>query len=770
MLMAKRKISSQRKIFQQSQWIAMPDNIGSLASKKGRRKDSRKKNPELNHAPMFRHEFNISDSVVSATMNICGLGYYEASINNQRVGDHVLDPAQTDYEERVFYVSYDTMEYLTTGKNCIGVMLGNGWYNQDRVWGKKGFSYGQPKLICELHITLVNGNKIIIGSNGSWKCAPGPVTDNNVYAGECYNANLEHLGWDTINFDDSAWTNAVLASSPGGKMELQEMPPIRKIEDIQPINITLIGEGQYIVDMGQNFSGWARIQVNTDAGVEIRLRFAETIDIEGNIDTASTGLFATKVEQIDCYITKGTGVEIWEPRFTYHGFRFVEVSGWPGDLSVENIIGVVVHTDLHLAGEFECSDERLNQLHRMVLWTHRSNIHGIPEDCPARERCGWLGDANMIAEFSMWNYQAKIFWEKYLGDIETTRSTNKGIPCNIAPGKRGEKSNANPDWAATLIMLPWYIYVQYGDSKVLNNHWKGMTTLMKYYKKSAKKWIITRGYGDWFDPGHISICTHTPPSLTSTFWFYRCAIVMKAAAKVLKISSKAEEYTNWAHRIKDSAIHKFFDPESGSFGSQTANSMALEFGIVPKGENSRILKALVTDIKERNIHLSTGIMGVRFLFEVLTRHNYGDLALALMHQNSYPSFGDLISRGATTLWECWGEKEHDKQHGARSLNHPMMGGYDNWFYNTLAGIRPDPTNPGFKHFFLAPHPISGLKWTRTYYNCPFGRITSDWSVSDGVLEWTIEVPQGTTATVSLPFTQQTKHLKPGQHKLKDIQK
>lgn len=700
-------------------------------------------------------------------MNICGLGYYEAWINQARVGDHVLDPAQTDYESRVFYVSHDITALVHPGRNCIGLMLGNGWYNQDRVWGRNGLSYGAPRLICELRLILADGSTRITGSNESWKWAPGPVVDNNIYAGERHEARLELPNWADPGFDDSSWTDAAIVSAPGGKLVLQEIPPIRKIEVLKPIKITPVAGGRHVVDMGQNFSGWARIHVKADAGTEITLRFAETVSEDGNVDTASTGVFATKVEQVDSYIARGDGVETWEPRFTYHGFRYVEVSGWPGDLNEDDISGIVIHTDLPLAGNFECSDGRLNRLHRMALWTHRSNIHGIPEDCPARERCGWLGDANMVAEFSTWNYNAKSFWEKYLDDIETTRANNNGIPGNVAPGKRGTRGPAQPDWAAAFILIPWYVHVQYGDSKVLNDHWRGMEELMEYYKKIANSWILEKGYGDWFDPGAPVICTNTPPSLTSTFWFYRCAQVMSSAASVLGLPGEEEKYASWAARIKDSAINEFFDRDEGSYESQTANAMALALGIIPAGEESRVLDALVADIRNNDMHLTTGIMGVRFLFEVLTRHGHGDMALALMHQDTYPSFGHLISRGATTLWEHWGEKEHDTHHGPRSLNHPMMGGFDNWFYNTLAGIRADPDQPGFKHFFLAPHPIPGLDWVRCFHESPFGRIESNWEMKDGTFRWTAVVPRGTSTTVKLPFSQEVQELGPGTHSLLD---
>jgi alpha-L-rhamnosidase len=731
-----------------------------------------------NCAPLLRREFQIDGAVSSATLRVCGLGYYEAWINGRRVGDHVLDPAPTDYGERVFYVSYEVSDLLRSGANTIGVMLGNGWYNQDRVWSKKvvhddgstsavtGLSYGQPRLLAELRVIYQDGRTDALHTDTGWRWTPGPIVDNNIYAGEVYDARREVDGWCLPEFDDSPWPSVSVLPPPGGTLEEQVVPPMRRIEERRPTKISHVGKGEFVVDLGQNVSGWARIRVEAPAGTEIKMRFAETIFADGTIDTASTGVFATTVEQIDRYICRGKGLETWEPRFTYHGFRYIEVSGWPGELTPDAITGIVVHSDLEPAGAFECSDERLNRLHRMALWTHRANIHGLPEDCPARERCGWLGDANLVAEYSLWNFQAKAFWEKYLGDIETSRTINNGIPGRVTPGKRCSEPAGKFDWLATYIMLPYYIYQDTGDADVLRAHWDGMEHLMAYFESEADGWILRGGYGDYFDPGTDGIVMHTPPSLTTTLWFFRCAGVMAAAAGALDNRRCAAQYRDWQRKIALALTERHFDPATGSFGSQTADAMALAFGVAP-AEEDRILNALVSDIRARDMHPNVGVMGVRFLFEVLTRRGHGDIALALMHQDSYPSFGHLIERGATTLWECWGEKEHDEKHGARSLNHPFMGGYDNWFYNTLAGIRPEAEHPGFKQFTLAPHPIPGLDWVRCHHDCRYGRIVSNWTMDSGTFEWHIEVPAGASALARLPFSGAVRALAAGTHDLTD---
>ncbi len=720
-----------------------------------------------NGAPMFRRGFS-AGSVTSARLRICGLGYYEAWINGQRVGDHVLDPAQTDYEKRVFYVTYDVTRLLCIGENVLGVMLGNGWYNQNQVWkpGESPFGsappYGEPCLLVELQLSYADGQRDVICSDTSWKTASGPVLENNIYAGEVYDARLELSGWTAPGFDASGWKAAVAAVDPGGEMQEQTMPPIRRIEILHPVSVRQRESNRYVVDFGQNFAGWAQIRVEAPAGTEIQLRFAEALSDVGEINTASTGVFATFVEQVDRYFCKGGGEEIWEPRFTYHGFRYVEVSGWPGELTADQICGVVVHTDFSQAGHFECSDDRLNQLHLMALWTHRSNIHGIPEDCPTRERCGWLGDANVVAEYSIWNFQSKSFWEKYLDDIETTRALHGGIPCNIAPGRR-TGGQAKPDWAAAFIMLPWYLYVYYGDSSVLSKHWIGMTELIEHFYSCSEEWLLPGGWGDWFDPGGEGCCSHTSSLFTTTVWFLVCTRVMKDAARLLGKPENADRYGLWAESIHIALVGRFC--KNGSFGSQTADVMALHFGFAP--DPAVVLDRLISDIHQRDDHLNVGIMGLRYLFEVLSRNGQTELALKILHQDSYPGFGYQIDRSATTLWEYWGEPELDRREGPRSLNHPMMGGFDNWFFNTLAGIRPDPDHPGFKHFFLDPHPTPSLEWVRARYESPSGRISSEWKYSEGLFEWAVSVPDGTTATAVLPFSRILQTLQAGDYSLTD---
>ncbi len=712
-------------------WIAMPEDRPCRA------------------APLFRRAFSLAADVDAATLRICGLGYYEASINGRRVGDHVLDPAQTDYDRRCLFVTHDVAALLQRGANAVGVMLGNGWFNQTIVWG--GLSYGPPRLLAELDLTLTDGSRMRVRTDETWRCAAGPITSNNVYAGESYDARLEQPGWDEPHFDDAAWGPVELAPAPGGVLQPQTLPPIRRIETIRPVAITRPRPDRYVVDLGQNLAGWLRIRPDGAAGTTIRLRFAETLGPDGMIDTASTGVQHTRVEQEDRYTCRGGGRTTWEPRFTYHGFRYAEIRGWPGTATADDVTGVVVHTDLEPAGAFTCSDDRLNRLHRMALWTLRSNIHGLPTDCPARERCGWLGDAHIVCPYALYNYRSRAFWRKYLDDIDTSRAANGGLPTNVAPGKRS-CGTARPDWMAAAVLLPWYLYLYTGDDEAMQRHWDAIEIVGTHFGDRADDGLLAGGYGDWFDPGVSAEPRFTPEPLTTTAWYHRCAAVAARMAAHLGRERAAARFAAQAEQAARAFVGHFYDAGRHTFGSQTADAMALAFGLVPAGDEDAVAASLADDIRRRDLHATVGIMGVAVLFEALTRHGHGELALELMHQDTYPSFGDLIARGATTLWEYWGEAEVDARHGRRSLNHPMMGGYDTWFYATLAGIRPDWDAPGFRRVRLEPHPIRGLNRVTAHHDSPHGRIVSAWRMDGDRFRWTVALPAGTRGTAVLPFS------------------
>ena len=704
-------------------------------------------------APLFRKTFRLHALPLAARAYLCGLGYGELYLNGFKVGDHVLDPAQTDYEERALYVTYDVTQYLLPGENTVGVMLGSGWFNQDVVWkeGKYrvpgGTDYGVPRVLLQLRWEYRDGSVETLTTDETWKVTAGPVFDNNVYAGEVYDARLELAGWSGNGLDDQVWTAASLAASPTKRLEAQTLPPIKRTATLRAVTLSQPKPGNFVYDFGQNFAGWARLKVSAPRGTRIELRFAESVHSDGTIDPASTGVFATGVVQTDVYIAKGAGEEVWEPRFTYHGFRYVEVTGLQGAPSLENLEGVVVHSAVPRAGNFVCSDAALNQIHEMALRTETSNLHGVPTDCPARERCGWLGDAQVSAEMTILNFDMAAFWAKYVRDIRT--SEQSGLPTMVAPGKR-KLGEAVPDWGTATVQLPWYLYLYYGDTGMLAEHYNEMQRWVDHLRKIARDNVLNEGLGDWCPPGSVAP-TETPVALTSTAYFYLDARMLSAAAKILDHKQDAADYGLLADNIREAFGRKFFESSAKSYGSQTADSLALRLGLVPAADEAQVASSLARDVTEKHGgHFSTGITGSRSLYWALGEYGHGDVALTIFRQNTYPSIGYLISLGATTFWETWGEPEIDQQHGPRSRNHPMQGGFDTWFYQGLGGICPDPERPAFKHVVLRPQVPPGLGHVRATYDSIYGRIRSEWWQEDQHFRWHIEVPANTRATVYMP--------------------
>ncbi len=696
-------------------------------------------------APLFRKTFTLEKPLRRARALICGLGYYELYLNGERVGDHVLDPAQTDYEQRAFYTVHDVTHLLMPGRNAVGVMLGNGWFHQAVVWG--GMSYGEPCLLLQMVLEYADGSTDLLCSDETWKTAPGPVLKNNVYAGEEYDARREVPGWCEAELDDTGWQSVRVVTAPTQRLQSQLVQPIRRMRTLQPIALWQTEPGVWVYDMGQNFAGWARLKVQAPAGTTITLRFAEELHPDGSLDPASTGVFATFVVQTDRYTCKGQGTEVWEPRFTYHGFRYVEMSGYPATPTLDMLEGVAVYSAVLPAGTFECSDEMLNRIHRTAVWTEVSNLHSVPTDCPHRERCGWLGDAHVSAEMTIYNFEMAPVWSKYLHDIETSL-TEKGLPTFVAPGKR-KIDEASPDWGTAVVQIPYYLYLYYGDRRVLEEHYDTMKRWVEHLLNISDDCIVSAGLGDWCAPG--SVPGHTPIAITSTAVFHLDATIMHQVAQVLGRTEDAEWFTRLAGRIRDAFNRRFFDAEACTYGSQTANVLALAWGLAPEGKEQAIADSLARDVMQRHGgHHSTGIMGWRHLFWALCEYGHADVAMTVLHQTDYPSIGYLFSLGATTLWEWWSEPDIEQQEGPRSCNHPMQGGFDAWFFYGVAGIRPSISAPGFAHILFKPHLLPGVQWARASYRSIRGMTVSEWQRSADRFVWRVVVPPNITATVYLP--------------------
>lgn len=694
-------------------------------------------------SPLLRREFNLAKSVARACAYISGLGYYELHINGKKVGDNVLDPGWTDYAKRILYVTYDVTSYLTDGLNAIGIMLGNGWYNPRTLDWFEAPWRDFPKVILQMNIDFTDGSRLSIVTDESWKVSSGPIITNTIYDGETYDARLEKPGWDTANYDDSTWDNAEIVEDPGGVMKAQLLPPIRVVKTIKPVAVTNPGPGVWVFDLGQNFAGWVRLKVEGPRGTEVVLKFAEVLSDDGMINQENLRTAQAK----DTYILKGEGKEVYEPKFTYHGFRYVEMTGFPGTPTLDNLEGRVVHSSVETVGEFSCSNSLLNQIHRNILWTRLANLMSIPTDCPQRdERLGWLGDALYAAETSIYNFDLATFNEKWASDLEDAQEETGNIPDVVPDVGVAER---DPAWGSECIFIPYYNYLYYGDQAILEQHYQMMKKWICFLQNKATDGILSYGWpSDWCAPGQTIPLT-TPVPLVSTFCYYEDALLMSEMARTLGKSVEAGEYAELVNFIRESFQEEFYNGDGEyATGSQTCQVLPLTAGIVPESEKEAVVKKLVDNVMiEHTGHLDTGMIGTRYLLDVLTDCGYGDVAYTIAAQTTYPSWGYMISKGATTLWELW---EYKTVHGMNSHNHIMFGSIDAWFYKFLAGIRVDPDGPGFRKIIIKPHPLGDLEWVAASVKTIRGLIASRWKKQDNLLTLNVVLPTNSQAKVNIP--------------------
>ncbi|SHH42588.1 family 78 glycoside hydrolase catalytic domain [Clostridium grantii] len=695
-------------------------------------------------SPIFRKDFNVKGKVKKARAYISGLGYFEMTINGCRVGDNVLDPAQTDYNIRTFYVTHDMTYLLKDNSNTVGVMLGDGFYHQNKVWGGN-MAYGVPRLICQIHIEYNDGTKEIILSNNEWKCFYGPIVLNNIYSGENYDSRLEQKGWNEPNFDDSQWYEAEEVEGPAGKLVSQMIPPIKRMEYFHPKEIKEIKKGIYIVDMGRNFAGWTRLKANLTAGTEVTMRHSESVYKDGTPNFSSTGVQFIGMPQTHKYIFNGEE-KVFEPKFNYCGFRYIEVTGLPFIPEESTFEGVAVYTALEESGEFQCSNEDINNIHKMVKNTITSNLQGNITDCPTREKCGWLGDAMIIADSIMYNWDAVTFWEKYTKDIESTRKAN-GTWMMIAPGKRvcGE---AAPAWGAAQVQIPWYLYEFYNDVEIVEDQYDAIKEWTNYLLSKAEEYLISFGIGDWWYPGGRENLD-VPHHLISTAYFFQSTILTAKIAKVLCRTEDIEVYNELAENIKKAFNKRYYNKEKSTYGTQTADSFALALGLVEDENELKVAETIANDIKYRGFHVTTGHIGTKYIFEMLTDYGYEDYAFNALVQKEYPGFVHLLNEGYTTIPERWeGDKDYGEPRNTGSLSHPFKGGFDSWIYSHILGIKADA--PGFKKITIKPYLIGDLSWAKGSYETIYGKVKCQWNRECDNFRIKVTIPVNTSAKVYLP--------------------
>lgn len=696
-------------------------------------------------APLFRQQFEVAAGVASARAYVCGLGYHELYLNGCKVGPNVLDPAQTDYRQRALYLVHDITDFLLPGANAVGLWVGNGWFHQTKVYAHQ--PYGNPCGIVQIEITYQDGRRQWLGTDADWLTSTGPILANNVHLGEVYDARKELGDWSSPQFEPIGWQPAVERRWPTASLEPQAMPGIQVTKELSAVAITEPEPGTYIVDLGQNFAGWVRLRMQAEAGTEIGLRYAETLWPDGRLDPRSTG-----IPQADRYICRGGGVEQWEPRFTYHGFRYVELTGCPSRPDEETITGIVLHTAADLVGEFRCNDPRLERLYEAIVWTLRSNLFGLPTDNPTRERCGWLGDAHVMAEATLLCFELPHLWSKFRRDIDTSRLDGVA-PTYVAPGQ-GNPGPASADWASALTQIPWYLYLHYGDRSVLETHFDGCEKwLSRVRRELLDDDLIHRqvgwnvGLGDWLPPGGNS-AIDTPVPLTSTALVYFDHHLMAKVAEVLGRPERAKFYREFAARQKASYLAAFYDADQHSFGSQTGNALSLAFGLVPEGDEARVAERLAWQVRHQaDGRPTTGILGMRHLLCELSRYGHVDVALEVLRRRDYPGFGWFFDHGATTLWENWGEwviGDADMPEDAR--NQAMRASIGVWFYEALGGLAPDPEQPGFKHFWIRPVAAGDVEQVAVTFHSPHGPIYLAWDRSGEQLRGEITIPANSTAT------------------------
>ncbi len=722
----------------------------------------------------FRNVIKADKDIKSARAYICGLGYYELYINGEKTGDHVLDPAPSNYDKQAYYVAYDVTSQLKKGENALGIIVGNGFYGQNISWkrdpeSERDLSYGVPAARLRVKVDYTDGTSEDFYSNEDWKASTGPIVFDNIYGGEIYDARYETKGWNTTAFDASAWA-AVKTIEPKLKtVSAQQIPPIRKLKELKPSRLFKAANGNWIVDFGQNIAGWIKIEVQGEEGQEVKLITTEALTQDGKeVYLGSTGGGANGMAQWLKYICKGEGIETWEPRFTYHGFRYAEVSGMIP--TTDNITAVLVATDVDKNGHFECSDPLLNKMDEISRWTVEDNLHGIPEDCPHREKCGWLGDAHAFAEYALYTYDMNTFYTKYMEDIRTqmrpTQGHNPGsgkfmVPTMIAPGKR-TSTYAKLDWGVATMYLPWYTYLYYGDSAIVLEYYEDMKNLTDFYLAfKDDEGIIRDGMGDWcpprWDRKRFPQAMECHPEVSANAYFYDILGVMKEFALMAGDEAYAKQMGEEQKSLKSAFNNTYLESiplvNHKWYGSQTATVMALQFGMVPDEHLASVVKALEYDIVAvKGGHHASGIHGLRYIYTVLAANGNADLAQEILTTPTYPSQTYVMNYGFTT----WPERQffwEDMDGLSNSLNHPMHAGFSAYFYESLGGIKTSKAAPGYKEFTVNPVFPQSITSTDVTVPTPYGEITNAWECQDGQFTMQLNVPFNTTAKVNITAEQ-----------------
>jgi len=713
--------------------------------------------PAEKPADYARRPFTTSGRVHSARIYATALGLYTLYLNGQRVTDDLFTPGWTSYHNRLQYQTYDVASLLTQGENVVGAVLADGWYMGNLGWKGKRNHYGDRRaLLVQMHVQYEDGSEQIVTTDDSWKISSsGAIRMAELYHGERYNAAMELTGWNSPGYDAIAWTQAEILDHPKWQLTAQENEPTRVVEEVQPIALIRTPRGETVIDMGQNMVGWMRFTVKGRAGQRIVLEHAEVLDKEGNFYAANLRSAKQRIE----YICRGEEAELFEPHFTFQGFRYVKVEGWNGDPELSSFTGRVIHTDMERTGTFECSEPLINQLQHNILWGQKGNFLDVPTDCPQRdERLGWTGDAQVFIRTAAFNMNVATFFTKWLRDLKADQLKDGAVPHVIPDILKEPHSSAA--WGDAAVICPWTVYLCYGDKRILEEQYDSMKAWVEYVRgQGDNEFLRNTGFhfGDWLglDANEGSYRGATPDDYIATAFFAYSTSLLAKTAEVLGNSTDSEQY-RLLHRRIVAEFNKEFVTSAGRLAvpTQTAHVLALMFDLVAGSVKKRVAGMLAKMIEQNKDRLTTGFVGTPYLCHALSQNGYHDLAVKLVLQKEYPSWLYSVLKGATTMWEHWDGIKPDGTFwstGMNSYNHYAYGSIGDWLYQVLAGLDTDREKVGYNQLTIRPQPGAGFDWVRASLETMYGKAKSGWKKgADGLFTVEVTLPPNTTASVELP--------------------
>jgi alpha-L-rhamnosidase len=709
-------------------------------------------------ALLFRKEFNSTKKIISATLFITVHGMYEAFINGKRVGDAFLTPGWTSYNKRLQYQAYDVTALLEKGPNAIGVHIGSGWYRTALAWNNNRNIYGRKiGLLAQLEINYSDGKRETILSDGSWKTSDqGPVRVSEIYNGETQDARMEKQGWNKSGYDDRDWQIVAEKDYPKNNLLATYNEPVRKHQEFKAVRIFKTPKGEQVVDFGQNLVGWAQIRIQANAGTELIVDHAEVLDKNGNFYTEN--LRAAKAR--NTYILRGSGEEFFEPHFTFQGFRYIRLQGYPGEIKPENISAVTLYSDMEPTGNFDCSNPLLNQLQHNIQWGQRGNFLDVPTDCPQRdERLGWTGDAQAFSRTASFNMDVHNFFSKWLKDLAADQSDDGRVPF-VIPNVLGPMAGGSAGWADASTIIPWNMWLAYGDLKLLQDQYASMKSWVGFMQSHSRDYLWNTGFhfGDWLfyrpDDDNDGRAAVTDKYLIAQCFFAHSTQLLLNAAKVLNKQDDVQRYTELSKKLKEAFFREYVTLSGRLVSStQTAYVLALQFDMLPENLRDQAARRLVNNIQDYGNHLTTGFLGTPYLCHVLSRFGYDSVAYKLLLQETYPSWLYPVKMGATTIWERWDGEKPDSSFqtpGMNSFNHYAYGAIGDWMYRNITGLDTDNEAVGYKKIKIQPHPGGGLNYAGADLRTGYGKLSVHWKIREGKFMLDAEIPVNTTATIYIP--------------------